>query len=212
MRYPLCLCLVLIGSLAAGSAADGETVKTDRARVSSPGLIPDAGPTQSADLRRKRIVEPPPQAQPVVAAQQQDALVAPPQPSLSGRIEIICLGSGTAVKQDDSDITGDVFATVNGTRDRAFTDQVDVELAGQTGRIRLPRTMLPPMNGGKAGWFELRKLQVTDRAINASVAVNFINKPKVHIDRVTGTITIAGKNGDYNGRCKKVDPAAQRQF
>lgn len=125
---------------------------------------------------------------------------------------LTCMGGGIAVKPDTADVSGDVNASVTGTRDRAFTDQVDVELDGTEGRIRLPRTTLPVIRGGEAGWFRLRNVRVTDRTITATAAVNFINRPKVHIDRVTGTITINGMNGDYNGRCEKVDAEAERQF
>jgi hypothetical protein len=48
--------------------------------------------------------------------------------------------------------------------------------------------------------------------IEGSAAVNIINKPKVHIDRMTGTISINGRNGDFTGRCEVVDQSAQRRF
>jgi len=127
-------------------------------------------------------------------------------------LSLICMGGGTAVVADDRTVTGDVYANVDGTRDRQFSDQVDVEITGDSGRIRLPRVVLPLVHGGAGGWFELKKLTVTDRAIEASAAVNFINRPKIHIDRLTGSISIAGKAGNYTGRCEAVDHAAQRTF
>jgi hypothetical protein len=35
---------------------------------------------------------------------------------------------------------------------------------------------------------------------------------KVFIDRVTGTISISGKAGDYTGQCQAIDPNAAAKF
>ena len=72
--------------------------------------------------------------------------------------------------------------------------------------------MLPPIRGGKDGWFKLKDVQANARSIRASAAVNFMNNPKVHIDRVTGTVSISGKAGDYVGHCQVIDANATPQF
>jgi hypothetical protein len=73
--------------------------------------------------------------------------------------------------------------------------------------------MLPPIHGGNGGWFELKSLKTTDIEITGSAAVNFINSPKVRLDRTTGRISIAGKAGQYSGVCEPYDPAtAPRKF
>lgn len=144
---------------------------------------------------------------------------------------LVCGGGGTAVKPDVRSVDGsanfsgqynygqgnfsgssDYSGTVYGTRERGYTDQVDVEIGDDSGRIRLPRVTLPIIRGGEGGWFELKNLSITDRAIDGNAAINIINKPKVHIDRVTGTISITGKNGDFNGQCRRVETEAQKQF
>ena len=71
--------------------------------------------------------------------------------------------------------------------------------------IRLPRVVLPVLRGGKDGWFEIKNLAVGDTTIQGSAAINFVNKPKIHIDRRTGTISIYGMNGTYVGRCQKAE-------
>ena len=76
----------------------------------------------------------------------------------------------------------------------------------------MPRTMLPPIHGGDGGWFKLKKVVSDDRTISASAAVNFMNNPKVHIDRLTGTISISGKAGDYSGQCEAVAADAKPRF
>jgi hypothetical protein len=108
--------------------------------------------------------------------------------------------------------SGETTTTLYGTRQQAFADQVDVRLFGGDDRIRLPRTLLPAVHGGADGWFKLKNVQADERSIKASAAVNFINNPKVYIDRVTGTISISGKAGDYSGQCHLVDPNEAPKF
>ena len=109
-------------------------------------------------------------------------------------------------------MSGSAETTAYGTRQQGFEDQVDVRLFGGDDRIRLPRTMLPPVHGGSDGWFKLKNVVADGRAIHASAAVNFMNKPKVYIDRVTGTISISGKAGDYTGQCQAVQADAPAKF
>ena len=99
-----------------------------------------------------------------------------------------------------------------GHRQQGFEDQVDVRLFGWDDRIRMPRTMLPRIHGGDGGWFRLKAVEADVRPIRASVAINFMNSPKVFIDRVTGTISISGKAGDFTGQCRAMDPNAQAKF
>jgi hypothetical protein len=89
---------------------------------------------------------------------------------------------------------------------------VDIRLFAGDDRIRLPRTMLPPLHGGSDGWFKLKNLKVDARTIRGKAAVNFINSPKVFIDRVIGTISISGKAGDYSGQCEAVQGDAPAKF
>jgi hypothetical protein len=72
--------------------------------------------------------------------------------------------------------------------------------------------MLPPLHGGTDGWFKLKNVKVDERTIRAKAAVNFINSPNVFIDRVTGTISISGKAGDYSGQCEAVTAVASPKF
>jgi hypothetical protein len=39
-----------------------------------------------------------------------------------------------------------------------------------------------------------------------------MNNPKVYIDRVTGTISISGRAGDYSGQCEVIDTTAPAKF
>lgn len=144
-------------------------------------------------------------------------------------LNLTCGGAGTANKvtittADSSGafmgsvgttpVSGTTYGstTVTGHRQQGFEDQVDVRLFSGDDRIRLPRTMLPPLHGGSDGWFKLKDVKADARTIRAEVAVNFLNHPKVYIDRVTGTISISGKAGDYSGGCQVIDANAPAKF
>jgi len=108
--------------------------------------------------------------------------------------------------------SGSSTTTVYGMRQQGFEDQVDVRLFSGNDAIRLPRTMLPGLHGGSDGWFRLKNVIADARSIHASAYVNFLNNPKVYIDRVTGSISISGKSGDYSGQCQVVDTSAPAKF
>lgn len=144
-------------------------------------------------------------------------------------LNLTCFGSGTANKFASTTInshgsfsgsvgttpvmgSGNGSSTVVTRREQAFGDQVDIRLFGGDDRIRLPRTMLPPLHGGNDGWFKLKNLRVDARTIRGKAAVNFINSPNIFIDRVTGTISISGKAGDYSGQCQAVAADAAPKF
>jgi len=144
-------------------------------------------------------------------------------------LELTCFGAGTANKVKVATISTNTYesgtvgttsysgsgygsGTVTSQRQQDFSDQVDIRLFNGDDRIRLPRTLLPPLHGGDGGWFKLKKVVVDARSIRASAAINFINSPKVFIDRVTGTISISGKAGDYTGQCQVIDAGALPKF
>lgn len=152
-------------------------------------------------------------------------LQATAQPPLN----LTCSGAGTANKfgmatvNSNSRASGMIggspvrgsasgFGTITIPRQQDFSDQVDVRLFSGDDRIRLPRTMLPPLRGGRDGWFKLKNVQADSRSIRGSAAVNIFSNPKVFIDRVTGTISISGKAGDYSGQCAVVEENAQPKF
>jgi hypothetical protein len=151
------------------------------------------------------------------------------EPTGQKPLQLTCFGGGTANKvtartaYSNAYVSGNVggtsfsgsgngSTTIYGTRQQGFGDQVDVRLFAGDDRIRVPRTMLPPLHGGDGGWFKLKNVVADARSIHASAAVNFMNNPKVFIDRVTGTISISGKAGDYSGQCEAVQADAPAKF
>ena len=144
-------------------------------------------------------------------------------------LNLTCMGGGTANKVTVTNVYGTTSgsgsvgttpysysgsgnATAYGRRQQGFADQVDIRLFGGDNRIRMPRTMLPPIHGGNDGWFRLKDVVADARSVRAKVAVNFMNNPKVFIDRVTGTISISGKAGDFAGQCEVVSGDTPAKF
>lgn len=82
-----------------------------------------------------------------------------------------------------------------------FDSEIQVELHGNEGRIHLTGKLIPPANsGGSNGWWTLNDLQVTPERITARYRMNSLNKPKVEIDRRTGSIKIDGIE-KFKGEC-----------
>lgn len=130
-----------------------------------------------------------------------------------GRMELVCVGGGSAIKDASAsahftDAWGNAASgAIYGTRRVGFNDEVSLWVEHDEGRIRMPSIMLPLFRGGDNGWFKLKSIKVTDREIIGSVSVNLINNPKLRIDRYTGAISIAGKAGNFTGRCAHYAPA-----
>ena len=151
------------------------------------------------------------------------------EPTAQQPLQLTCFGGGTANKPtaraaySNSYVSGNVggtsfsgsgngSTTVYGMRQQGFGDQVDVRLFNGDDRIRMPRTMLPALHSGDGGWFKLKNVVADGRSIRAKAGVNFMNSPNVLIDRVTGTISISGKAGDYSGQCQAVTADAAPKF
>lgn len=157
------------------------------------------------------------------------AQVEPAQTAAQQPLNLTCFGGGTANKYSSTSVNrygtfsgsvgttpvsgqGSTHGTITSRHQQAFGDQVDIRLFGGDDRIRMPRTMLPPLHGGKDGWFKLRGVVADARSIRAKAAVNFINNPNVFIDRMTGTISISGRAGDYSGQCEAMTTDAPAKF
>lgn len=137
----------------------------------------------------------------------------------SQQLHLVCVGAGTGTSHSTStgsvrDSSGDTSTvTIDQPGTISFSDQLDIDIDGVEGRIRLPRPMIPPINSGKDGWFKLRDVQTSDREIVGKAKVNLLNSPKVRLDRMTGRVQISGWGMTFSGDCTTYDPAAtQRRF
>lgn len=135
-------------------------------------------------------------------------------------LHLVCLGQGSGNRAFQSfgtasDNRGNsAWGQSVGVRAVPFDDQVNIEIADDaTGRVRMPRMMLPGLRGGSDGWFDIKKVQISENEITGVVQVNILNSPKLRLDRIQGRVSIQGKSGDYSGECQPYDPATvQRRF
>jgi hypothetical protein len=95
-----------------------------------------------------------------------------------------------------------------------FDASVTVQIWNGGGRIRLPRTLVPPINSrGSNGWWDLTNVAAGRDQITAIYRLNGLNKPRVTIDRRSGRISIRG-TGSYafRGSCDRIDGRDHRRF
>ena len=141
-------------------------------------------------------------------------------PAHSQTLHLVCLGAGSGNRafqtfgSAQNNAGGSAWGQSVGTRPVPFDDQVNIEIGEDgTGRVRMPRMMLPGLRGGKDGWFEIKKVEINDDEIKGVVQVNILNSPKLHLDRIQGRVSINGKSGSYSGQCQPYDPnSVKRQF
>ncbi|WP_260921764.1 hypothetical protein [Novosphingobium sp. 9] len=110
--------------------------------------------------------------------------------------------SGQAFASNGASATANVYQR----KTNAFDDEIEITLTNSTASVRLPRSIVPPIHGGKDGWFDVKDLKVTPDAIDGKVPINFTNAPRLHINRITGSVAIEGRDGSFNGLCHAYDP------
>ena len=87
---------------------------------------------------------------------------------------------------------------------------VDLEIEGEIVRVRMPEVMSPTLGGrGQNGWRTLTDVTISEREITGRFAYNWINRPLVRVNRLTGTIDIQNTNSltgnqGFQGRCERV--------
>ena len=128
-------------------------------------------------------------------------------------LDLVCNGSGEKVQSkteynwdkknhEYKDHTSVGKAQVGGT--------VQVEIHDGQGRVRLPKTLLPPLvTGGDGEWFPIRNLSVRADRIDGSIKINGLNKPNLSIDRRSGTLKIDGLES-FDGTCSPYNAGANK--
>lgn len=207
---------IIVGAIVASSTMPLVAHSTTQ-HVWSPGLRPPA-----SEPPAKPQIQPTPPATPQALLPDQQARdTAPAGPSVEegGVLSLMCFGGGSANKTTSATAWGwssngtSGTATILGERSQGFDDQVSLHIQGNEGKLRMPRTMLPTVHGGDDGWFKLHDIKLKPSEITASIGVNFINNPRLRLDRYTGAISISGRAGDYTGQCRRYDPERmERKF
>ena len=82
-----------------------------------------------------------------------------------------------------------------------FEAAINVSIHGERGTIRLPKSLIPPINSGANpdGW-TIDDLIVGHNRIRGKFRLNAMNQPTLSIDRRSGVLTIEGLI-KFTGRC-----------
>lgn len=134
-------------------------------------------------------------------------------PIVGGRpvdLGLVCFGDGSK-----NGIASGTTWTWNKERDRydygrynqstteVFDASLMIQLWGDGGRIRLPKSLIPPINSrGSGGWWDLYDIRNGRDVITATYRLNGLNKPRITIDRRSGRITVQGTASyGFRGTC-----------
>jgi hypothetical protein len=150
-------------------------------------------------------------AEPLAA---QDSAAAAPQ-----AVTLSCQGSGSVDASQTSSTNTYNYktqkyesGTATTTGRKPFTGMTQVEIAGAMGRIMLPKPMKPLMSNDSEGWFPIGNIAASDKEITGQISINGLNKPKMKIDRMTGTIAISGGFSDFTGQCQAIHKDDKPKF
>jgi hypothetical protein len=102
--------------------------------------------------------------------------------------------------------------TYTETRKEVFDASLMVQTWAGGGRIRLPKSLIPPINSrGNQGWWDLSDVSVSPDAVRASYRLNGLNKPRLVIDRRSGRITVTGMSDyGFRGTCDLIGHEPRR--
>ncbi|VXD07913.1 conserved exported hypothetical protein [Sphingomonas sp. T1] len=102
--------------------------------------------------------------------------------------------------------------TYTETRKEVFDASLMVQTWAGGGRIRLPKSLIPPINSrGNQGWWDLYDVTVSPDTVRASYRLNGLNKPRLVIDRRSGRITVTGMSDyGFRGTCDLIGHEPRR--
>lgn len=139
--------------------------------------------------------------------------LAQPGPASSTDFDLVCTGTGDKLESrtdydwdsrhhEYRDHTSLGRAQVGGT--------AQVEIHGGEGRVRLPESLLPPLNSGERGnWFPIHDLVIGADRIQGALRINGLNKPGLTIDRRSGRMVLDGLES-FDGTCSPFNPGSNR--
>jgi len=135
----------------------------------------------------------------------------------SNKINLVCHGDGERLTYDnrmgygwDDRLQRYIPQSIPGYGREEYDAFLTIQLEGDKGRIRLPKSMVPPINAGSDhGWWKLKDLTFSRSQIRARYKLNGLNQPRVTINRRTGRIDIVGQR-NFRGNCVAIDRGGLR--
>lgn len=203
------------------------TIATMDGRYASitPTTAPDC--RQSSSIRPRPEYTQPPATRPTSGYRPDPSYGRPPPrpdyvrpdmgaPIVDGRpveVGLVCFGDGSrdgiasgTTWTWNSDRERYEYGRYNETRQEVFDASLMIQTWPGGGRIRLPRSLIPPINSrGDNGWWDPYDVSVGPDTIRATYRLNGLNKPKIVIDRRSGRITVQGmSNYGFRGTCDAI--------
>lgn len=125
---------------------------------------------------------------------------------------LICTGAGSFVTYDGGQavVNGDLITSTGSARRAERADRAYIEVNGETVRIKPPASIVPNLSGrGDDGWRTMSEVSITQREIRGRFSLNWINKPAVVVNRMTGEVIISGGDilagsAGFVGDCERV--------
>jgi hypothetical protein len=133
-------------------------------------------------------------------------------------LSLVCAGTGSSFTSDSTQtfVNGQVVTTTGSPYRVSRSDRTYIEVNGQTARIKPPESIVPTLAGrGEDGWRTMTDVTVTDREIRGRFSLNWINRPTVVVNRMTGEVIISGGDAlagraGFTGDCERA--SEQQRF
>ncbi|RYG90201.1 MAG: hypothetical protein EON59_00285 [Alphaproteobacteria bacterium] len=126
-------------------------------------------------------------------------------------VDLVCRGSGETIQMVKL-----TAAEKARTPDLNFRRQADpfrgairISVRPTGSEAELPAAMVGPYGDRTV---ELAKLKVSRELIEGKLSIALLYSPLFKINRVTGSISVQGSQGNFSGECEPYDPSAKPKF
>jgi hypothetical protein len=147
--------------------------------------------------------------------------LAIPSAAAAEPIDLVCHGVARTVEAQQS--FGSAYGSSGNSASGSATTyrtaksdemlRIRIDDGGATGKVKLPRALIPAISKGKEGWWDFVQLAVGDDAIRGQISLNVLNHPKIVIDRRTGDVDLKGLGETFGGSCEKApETPNERKF
>ena len=125
-------------------------------------------------------------------------------------IDLKCNGIGSKAKLMSSNDPNTGQSSTLGYKDESNAT-VNVYLNESKSWIQIPPHLLPPIKKRKVdNKYKIHDLRINKTNITGKFDINFMNKPKINIDRYTGVLSFKGFGVSFSGECSQVDRSEKK--
>lgn len=126
-------------------------------------------------------------------------------------LSLVCLGSGSSLIADSvqTHVNGQVITSTTSPYRVSQADRTYIEVDGMVVRIKPPESIVPSVAGrGEDGWRTMSDVTINERQIRGRFSLNWLNRPTVVVNRMTGDVSISGGDvlagrASFSGTCER---------